>query len=439
MRTSALSALDDLIAAARERYAAIRPESAALHRRAVNVMPGGNTRTVLHFEPFPFRVVGADGAVLHDADGHRYVDLLGNYTAGFLGHAPVPVRAAVERVLNEGWSIGATQSGEVELAELICGRFSSIEQVRFTNSGTEANVYAIAAALHHTQRHGVLVFEGGYHGGVLSFGHGSSPINVPHQFTIGIFNDIAALEVLFAGGCGQQLGCAVVEPMLGSAGCIPASDEFLRRLRQLCTRDGVVLIFDEVMTSRLAPGGAQQLMGVTPDMTTLGKYLGGGFSFGAFGGKREIMSVFGGGSHVGVQLAHAGTFNNNPVSMATGIATLRVVLTDQILRETNARGDVCREALAGVFSEAGLPLCVTGRGSMIGVHGCVGPVVTLADIESSDPRWKELYFFAMLERGYYMAQRGFIALSLEVTDEMLDGFVDVTRDWAEEMATLANI
>lgn len=438
MKTSITSALDDLVAAARERYAATRQQSEALHHRAVNVMPGGNTRTVLHFKPFPFRVVGADGAVLRDADGHRYVDLLGNYTAGFLGHAPAPVRAAVERVLSEGWSIGATQPGEVELAELICAKFASIEQVRFTNSGTEANVYAIAAALHHTQRRGVLVFEGGYHGGVLSFGHGPSPINVPHQFTLGIYNDIDALEALFAGDRGQQLGCAVVEPMLGSAGCIPASDEFLQRLRLLCTRHGVVLIFDEVMTSRLAPGGAQQLVGVTPDMTTLGKYLGGGFSFGAFGGTREIMSVFGGGSHEGVPLAHAGTFNNNPVSMAAGVAALREVLTDQAVREVNARGDACRQALAAIFAEAGLPMCATGSGSMIGIHGCTGPVHNLADVAASDERWKELYFFAMLEHGYYLAQRGFIALSLEVTEAMVDGFVNATRDWAGEMATLVN-
>lgn len=438
MKTSITAAIDDLLAAARERYAATRHKSEALHQRAIKVMPGGNTRTVLHFEPFPFRVVGADGAVLHDADGHLYVDLLGNYTAGFLGHAPAPVRAAVERVLKTGWSIGATQAGEVELAELICARFASIEQVRFTNSGTEANIYAIAAALHHTQRRGVLVFEGGYHGGVLTFGHGPSPINVPHQFTVGIYNDIEALEVLFAGECGQQFGCVVVEPMLGSAGCIPASYEFLQRLRQLCTHHGVVLIFDEVMTSRLSPGGAQQLMGVTPDMTTLGKYLGGGFSFGAFGGARQIMGVFDGGSHDGLPLAHAGTFNNNPVSMAAGVAALREVLTDQALLEVNGRGDVCREALAGVFAEARLPMCVTGRGSMIGVHGCAGPVHNLADISESDNRWKELYFFAMLEHGYYFAQRGFIALSLEVTDEMLDGFVVATSDWAGQMATLVN-
>ena len=438
MKTSTSATLDDLVAAARERYAATRPQSDALHRRAVNVMPGGNTRSVLHFEPFPFRVVGTDGAMLRDADGHRYVDLLGNYTAGFLGHAPAPVRAAIERVLQEGWSIGATQPREVELAELICARFASIQQVRFTNSGTEANVYAIAAALHHTQRRRVLVFEGGYHGGVLSFGHGPSPINVPYQFSIGVYNDIDALDALFAGDYGQQFGCAVVEPMLGSAGCIPASDGFLQRLRSLCTRHGVVLIFDEVMTSRLGPGGAQQLVGVTPDMTTLGKYLGGGFSFGAFGGSREIMSVFGGGPHDGVTLAHAGTFNNNPLSMAAGVATLRDVLTDQAVREVNTRGDACREALAGVFAEAGIPMCVSGRGSMIGVHGCAGPVRTLADVAASDERWKEIYFFAMLERGYYLAQRGFIALSLEVTDEMVDGFVNATREWAGEMATIVN-
>ena len=438
--------MGDLLAATRERYAAARPASRALHDRATRVLPGGHTRTVLHFDPFPFRVTHAEGPWLVDADGHRYADLLGNYTAGLLGHAPDAVRTAVTETLARGWSVGATQAHEVELAELITARFPSIARVRFTNSGTEANVYAISAALHATGRRGVLAMRGGYHGGVLTFGDAPSPINVPHEYHLTDFNDVRALEADFAAAA-PHLGCAIVEPLLGSAGCIPGTPEYLGRLRELCTAHDVPLIFDEVMTSRLGPAGLQGELGIAPDLTTLGKYLGGGFSFGAFGGREDVMSVFGPrpvpmslgsmASRAGraplpapSPLAHAGTFNNNPVSMSAGVAALRHVLTPEAVRAVNARGDALREALNAIFAEHGVPLWTAGRGSMMNVHGTTGPVRTVADAARGDDRWKELYFFAMLERGYYLARRGFIALSLEVTDEILDGFVAATRDWA---------
>ncbi|MFZ9292517.1 MAG: aspartate aminotransferase family protein [Ilumatobacteraceae bacterium] len=441
--------LDDLLLATRARYAAARPASRALHDRATRVLPGGHTRTVLHFDPFPFRVTHADGPWLVDADGHRYADLLGNYTAGLLGHAPAAVRDAVAVTLDRGWSVGATQAHEVELAELVTARFPSIERIRFTNSGTEANVYAISAALHATGRRGVLAMRGGYHGGVLTFGDAPSPINVPHDYHLADFNDAASLDAPFAAHAAgtAPLGCAIVEPLLGSAGCIPGTPEFLGRLRELCDAHDVPLIFDEVMTSRLGPAGLQGELGIAPDLTTLGKYLGGGFSFGAFGGRADVMSVFSphpmamapragrAARPAPSPLAHAGTFNNNPVSMSAGVAALRHVLTPGAVRAVNARGDALREALNAIFADCGVPLHAAGRGSMMNVHGTPGPVRTVADAARGDDRWKELYFFAMLERGYYLARRGFIALSLEVTDEILDGFVAATRDWAASAAS----
>ncbi|MFA9565690.1 MAG: aminotransferase class III-fold pyridoxal phosphate-dependent enzyme, partial [Acidimicrobiales bacterium] len=185
--------LDQAIAYAHERYVAAHPESAMLHERARAVMPGGNTRSVLDFAPFPFRVESAAGAGLVDVDGHTYVDFCGNYTAGLLGLRPEVVRAAVVAALDEGFAIGATHPREIELAELVCDRFASIDQVRFTNSGTEANLMAIGTALHHTGRTGVGVFDGAYHGGVLSFG-GHDHLNVPHRFLVAPFDDIAGLD-----------------------------------------------------------------------------------------------------------------------------------------------------------------------------------------------------------------------------------------------------
>ncbi len=312
------------------------PSSAAADRRARKVLPGGNTRSVLHFDPFPFRVVRAEGATLTDVDGHTYVDFCGNYTAGLLGHSPVGIQRVIADALEHGWAIGATHRTEIELAELLCDRFATIEQVRFTNSGTEANLMAIGTALHHTGRTGVGAFDHAYHGGVLSFGDGGvqHPLNVPHRFVVAPFDDLDGLDVLFAD---DDLGCVLIEAVQGSGGCRPASAEFLTELERRCRDNGTVLILDEVMTSRLAPGGAQELFGLAPDMTTLGKYIAGGMTFGAFGGKRSLMSHF--DPAAGGTLTQAGTFNNNIVSMTAAVHTLRHELEPDRLGAVNERGD----------------------------------------------------------------------------------------------------
>ncbi|HTM33293.1 MAG TPA: aspartate aminotransferase family protein [Vicinamibacterales bacterium] len=408
------SQLDARLAAARTRYAEQRPVSAAMHGRARMVMPGGNTRSVLHFEPFPFRVASAEGALIVDVDGHRYVDFLGNYTAGLLGHSPAPVRRALVERLAQGWTIGAAHPDEIRLAELICARFPSIEQVRFTNSGTEANLMAIATAVHVTGRPGVVVFEHGYHGGVLSFRDGHAPLNVPHRWIVLPYDDSAAVDACLA-ACRDDVACILVEPIQGSAGCIVPGDGYLARLRAQADAHGVLLIFDEVMTSRLHPGGAQALFGVTPDLTTLGKYLAGGMSFGAFGGSAPLMASF--DPQQGGRLTQAGTFNNNVLSMAAGVATLTEVLTDDVLIATNARGDRLRARLQDTFTAARVPLRTSGLGSMFGIHG--------------PDDWLELFFLAMLEEGHYLARRGFIALSIEITDAHVDAFCASARRWAD--------
>ena len=220
----------------------------------------------------------------------------------------------------------------------------------------------------------------------------------------------------------------LVEPLQGSAGCIPGNTEFLMSLRRYCDDVGAMLIFDEVMTSRLAPGGAQELLGITPDLTTLGKYLAGGFTFGAFGGRRELMAAF--DAVAGGRLGHAGTFNNNVVSMAAGVATLTEVLTPEVLAATNARGELLRTELNAAFARHGLPMCVTGSGSLMNVHGTAGPVTSTDDLRASDDRWKELLFFDALDAGFYLARRGFVALSIEITDDDIDAFVEFVDRWA---------
>ncbi len=403
--------LDRRVAAAHARYAAVRPRSAELDARARRVLPGGNTRSVLDFAPFPFRVASASGAELVDVDGHAYLDLCGNYTAGLLGHSPTTVRDAVVATLDRGWALGAVHEAETELAELVCERFPSIEQVRFTNSGTEANLMAIGTALHHTGRRAVGVFDHAYHGGVLAFGTETAgphhPLNVPHRFRIAAFDDIDGLDDLFAH---DDLGCVLVEAVQGSGGCRPASAGFLHELRRRCDEHDVVLVFDEVMTSRLAPGGAQERFSVRADLTTLGKYLGGGFTFGAFGGRRDIMAAF--DPSTGGRLTQAGTFNNNVASMSAAVATLRHELTTERIVDVNERGDRLRSDLAAALDTP--DLWVTGLGSMNSFH-------------AADDRLLDLLFHHLLADGIYVARRGFTALSTEVTDEHCDRVVASVR------------
>lgn len=409
MSTELIQDLDRRVAAAHERYSTARPKSRAADTRARKVMPGGNTRSVLDFAPFPFRVERAEGAELVDIDGHRYVDFCGNYTAALLGHSPTSVKRAIVDALEAGWALGAMHEKETELAELLCARFESIDQVRFTNSGTEANLMAIGTALHHTGRTTVGVFDRAYHGGVLSFGAALDgphhALNVPHHLRVAPFDDIAGLDRLFAD---RDLGCVLIEAVQGAGGCRPASTEFLTELRRRCTEHGVVLIFDEVMTSRLAPGGAQERFGVVPDMTTLGKYLGGGMTFGAFGGRREILAAFDPSS--GGALTQAGTFNNNVVTMSAAAAALTHELTPERVHAVNDRGDRLRNALAECVVPTGGRLWVTGVGSMIALH-------------AADDRELELVFHAALDQGLYLARRGFMALSVAIDDAHCDRLV----------------
>ncbi len=409
--------LDDAVAAARATYAAARPISAQWAERATTVLPGGNTRSVLQFDPFPFRIERAQDQHLWDVDGHRYLDLLGNYTAGLLGHSPQPVLDAARAALESGWSLGSVHTDEVTLAELLVDRFASIEQLRFTNSGTEANLMALALATHHTGRSKIVVFQNGYHGGVLTFGAQTNPVNVPHDWVVLPYNDADAARSAFDDQR-DDIAAVLVEPMQGSGGCIPGDPEFLATLRTLCSESGALLIFDEVMTSRFAPGGAQQVLGISPDLTTLGKYLAGGLTFGAFGGRRDVMVAF--DPSAGGALGHAGTFNNNVLSMAAGVAALTDVLTDDRLAATNRRGELLRLGLNERFATHGLPMIATGTQSLMAVHGTPGPVRSAMDLADADDRWKELLFFHLLDAGIYTARRGFIALSIEATDADID-------------------
>ena len=421
MTSSRSQALTEAVDEARERYAADRPITRELHERARGFLPGGNTRTVLYHRPFPLRIARAWDAILQDVDGHEYVDLLGEYSAGLYGHSHPTVVKAMTDALNEGISRGAHTRYEIDLAEAVCARFASIERVRFTNSGTEANLMAITAARAFTGRDKVVVFDGGYHGSLLTFKAGaSSQVNAPYEYLIAQYNDTARALALIADNA-DAIACVLVEPMQGSSGCIPADREFLAALREASQQAGTLLIFDEVMTSRTGPGGLQGRLGITPDMTTLGKYIGGGSSFGAFGGRADVMEIFDPGRPG--SLPHAGTFNNNVLSMAAGYAGLTQVYTSDVAEQHTAAGDRLREDLAAVIRTSRAPFQVTGVGSLLAIHPATAPVRCVADLAGAEPRLLELLFLDLLERGYYMAARGYMALSLALTPGQLAGFV----------------
>ena len=270
------------------------------------------------------------------------------------------------------------------------------------------------------------MFDGGYHGAVFGFAGGGSPINAPFDYAMAPYNDIAATQALIEANA-ADLALVILEPMMGSGGCIAASHDFLRMLRQETTRAGALLVLDEVMTSRLAPGGLQAVAGVKPDLTTFGKYIGGGMSFGAFGGRAEIMDLF--DPRRADALPHAGTFNNNVLTMAAGLTGLTQVYTPDAAQALNARGDALRQRLNALCQAAGAPIQFTGIGSMLSVHTVLGPVACPADAAKGDPKLKELFFFDMLSQGIWLARRGMMALSLPIGDAECDRLATAVEEF----------
>ncbi|HET6609890.1 MAG TPA: aspartate aminotransferase family protein [Rhodopila sp.] len=424
--------IDAALNEVKEAYVTGHPGSLARYIEATGVMPGGNTRTVLYYAPFPLAMTRAEGCRMWDADGHEFIDFLGEYTAGLYGHSHPVIRAAVNKALDNGISFGASNMTEAKFARAVCERFG-LDRVRFTNSGTEANLLAISLGRIYTRRKKVMVMDGGYHGAVFGFAGGGSPINAPFEYVLGRYNDIEATRALIEANA-ADLAVVILEPMIGSGGCIAADHGFLQMLRAETTRVGALLILDEVMTSRLAPGGLQSVAGVKPDLTTFGKYIGGGMSFGAFGGRAEIMDLF--DPRRSDALPHAGTFYNNVLTMSAGFAGLTEVYTPEANRTLNARGDALRERLNGLCKAAGVTMQFTGIGSMMAVHFTAGPVRNPADAAKADQKLKELFFFDMLAHGIWLARRGMMTLCLPIGDVECDRLAAAVEEFLASRRSL---
>jgi glutamate-1-semialdehyde 2,1-aminomutase len=394
-------------------YLARTPRSAAMFERASASLPGGSTRTTIYSAPYPPYMTRGQGIRTWDVDGNEYRDFLGNYTSLILGHAHPEVVAAVEAQVRRGSAFAAPTESEVELAEEIRARVPSIERIRFTNSGTEATMFALRAARAFTGRALVAKFELAYHG-THDTAVAWTP-GVPEATSDLVlelpWDDPAGVERVLAGR-GHGLAAIIIEPVQGAGGVRVATPEFLRFLRELTTRVGALLIFDEVIAFRIGPNGAQgRLGGVRPDLTTLGKIIGGGYPSGAFGGREDVMAQF--DARRSSALVHGGTLNGNPISAAAGLATLRH-LTPARYDELERLGDRLRSTLADGIEQAGLDARVGGIASIFQVF----PGASLLPPDGLSPQ--AALFIGLLLDGFHLAPRGMGSIATPTTEEDVD-------------------
>ncbi|MGH6789442.1 MAG: aspartate aminotransferase family protein [Pseudolabrys sp.] len=432
-RTDANLSVDAALALAREEYAAKNPNSRLANQRAQAVMPGGNTRSVLHFDPFPLTMVKGVDAQLFDVDGHSYIDFVGEYSAGLFGHSNPVIKAAVHEALELGTVMASPTLLEANLAEVVRARFPSMELLRFCNSGTEANLMAIVTAMAVTKRRKVLVFREAYHGGVLVFTGGGSPINMPFDYVLADFNDTEGSTALIRQHA-ADLAAVIVEPILGAGGNIPGTPEFLTSLRAESERAGALLIFDEVKTSRCGAGGMQGTLGIKPDLTTLGKYIGGGLPTGAFGGRKDVMARY--DYRTAAAFKHAGTFNNNVCTMMAGYAALTKVFTASVADEFEASCKQFHKTLNDVMTKKGVPIRCTGLGSLLTIHFSRKPINTPGDIPPVSKKLGQLFHMESILRSILVAARGDMFVSLPVTQEQLQSLRQVIMAFADDYGAL---
>ncbi len=395
--------------------------SKSLFERAQQSIPGGVNSPVRAFKSVggtPVFVAKAKGAYLYDEDGQKYIDYIASWGPMILGHAHQPVISAIQQKAEDSTSFGAPTLLEIEMAELIKSMTRNVDLVRMVNSGTEACMSAIRLARGYTGRNKFIKFEGCYHGHADMFlvkaGSGLATFNI--QAVPGVtaanaqdtltapYNDLAAVEQLVADHK-EEIAAIIIEPIAGNMGCILPQEGFIEGLRKICTENGIVLIFDEVMTGfRMASGGAQEILDIDADLVCYGKVIGAGMPVGAFGGKKEIME------HIAPlgNVYQAGTLSGNPLAMAAGIALLKELKADPgIYKELEAKTIYLRDGLNKVLSESGVPYVINQRGSMISVHFSVQAVTDFASAAAADLSRFNRFFHEMLKRGIYLPPSAF--------------------------------
>ena len=427
-----------------ERYVAGTPKSRELQDQAVGHLPGGSSRGTSYFDPYPTFIDRGEGHYIFDVDGNRYLDFMINATSLILGHAHPLVVGALQEQVARGTSFSGPTEAQIRLAKILCDRLPSVDTIRFTNSGTEGTLNAIRAARAFTGRYKIAKFEGGYHGAheyaSVSVGPPAEkldpdgptaipefpgqPPSVGDDVIVLPYNDLEASERAIRSHK-DELACVIMEAVASSFGYLPARLEFLRGIRDITSELGILLVFDEVQSLRVASGGAQELYNVVPDLTALGKIIGGGTPAGAFGGREDIMALFD-PSAGGPVIPHAGTFNANPMTMVAGEVTMGQ-LTPEVYERLDSLGAMLREKLRAVFDELEVAAQVTGVASLFGVHFTSEEVVDYRTVVRSDRDMQKAMFIGLLNEGVLIQTRCAGALNTLSTEADVDALVDAVR------------
>jgi len=426
-------------------YRGLTPTSHEYFLKGREYLPGADSRSPLFYPPYPVVLEEGNGCWLFDVDGNELLDFTGNHTSIVLGYRDPQVLDAVQRQLQKGTAFPGVTVHQVRFAKLLCERVPSFERVRFANSGTEAAMNAIRAARAFTGRQKIAKIEGGYNGSwddvmVSTHPSGEQSGDVLRPFaapaSLGLspestdnvvvlpFNEVEAAARLLELQ-GEHLAAVIVEPVLGSAGMIPVEQGYLEMLREVTERLGILLVFDEVVSFRVAHGGAQEYYGVTPDLTCLGKLIGGGFPLGAFGGRSEIMAMFDPSSG-GPQIPHPGSYNANPVSLVAGATTLELLTAEEI-QLLDLRGESLRRQIYTAFDDVGLPAQITGLGSLFAIHLTSEPVKSYRDTMHADTDLRHRIFLGLFKEGVLIDPRGVGCLSTAIGETEIEQFVGALR------------
>lgn len=430
-------------------YADARPNSRRLHTEACKYMPGGDTRTATFFLPFPNFIKYGDGAYMYDEDGFKLLDFQNNYTSLIHGHAHPETVEAVREQIAKGSAYTAPFEKQIELSAILTQRFPSVDMIRYTNSGTEANMHALRIARAYTGKAKIIKTEGGYHGTTDVFEASVDP-NIKKAGTLdqikvipesrGVsenalkdvlvvpFNDIERTRKMIEEHY-RETACIIIEPIMGSAGQITPDLEYLKFLREITAQYHIVLIFDEVVTGRLSLGGAQKFYGVTPDLTTMGKIIGGGTPVGAFGGKQEIMQMY---DPREKKMYHSGTFNGNAVTMAAGLATMKAY-NQEAVDYVNGLGTLFKEGVLKIYDKLGLNMKISGTGSIYNILFTDKEVKNYRDVASAHEELNKVLYMLLLTKGIFDAERGMFCMSTAMTKEDIRFGLDTLETSLREM------
>lgn len=427
-----------------DQYQANTSKSKALQEQATRYLPGGSSRGTSYFAPYPTFIDHAQGRYIHDVDGNSYLDFMINATSLIIGHAHPDTVDALQGQAARGTSFSGPTEAQIRLAKILCERLPSVETIRFTNSGTEGTLNAIRVARAFTGKYKIAKFEGGYHGAheyvsvsvrppaakldpngptaIPEFP--GQPPSVGEDVIVLPYNDLEGAERIVREHR-HQLACVIMEPISSSFGYLPADLDFLRGMRSLTEELGILLVFDEVQSLRIAPGGAQEKFDVVPDITALGKIIGGGMPAGAFGGREDIMALFDPTAGEAV-IPHAGTFNANPMTMVAGEVTMNHLTPDAYAR-LDRLGDMVRQKLRAVFDELEVPVQITGVSSFFGIHFTSEEIKDYRSAIRGDAQMKKALFTGLLNEGVLLQTGTAGALNTLTTEKDVDKLVDAAR------------